>query len=214
MSATGRILEGVWRFVAIHPDWEDESDGWESEVAWWAVRTDAGLVLIDPLVSDWEALDGLVADHGGCAGVVRTLYWHQRSVAEAADRYATESWARPAAPDTPVRAFDRPVQRGQTLPGRLVAYDVVRADEIAVWLPSQAALVFGDLLVRGSDGELKLCPARWIDRIGGPERARAVLRALPELDLVHVLVSHGPLVLGDGRAALHRVVSEPDRDSP
>jgi len=213
MSGTGQILEGVWRFVAVHPDWEDMGDGWEPEVAWWAVRTDAGLVLIDPLVSDWEALDGLVADHGGCAGVVRTVYWHQRSVAEAADRYGAEIWARPAPPDTPGRAFDRPVNSGQTLPGGLVGYDVVRADEIAVWVPSQAALVFGDLLVRGPDGELKLCPAHWIDRIGGAERVRAVLRALPELDLVHVLVSHGPLVLGDGSAALHRVMSEPDRDS-
>jgi hypothetical protein len=213
-SETGQVLRGLWRFTEVHPEWEDESDGWQPEVTWWAVRTDAGIVLIDPLVSDWETLDALVAGHGGCAAVVRMLYWHQRSVAEAAHRYGAEVWARPAPSETPARALDRPVRTGQTLPGGLVAYDVARADEIAVWLPSQAALVFGDLLIRHPDGELTLCPDHWIDRFGGAERMRAVLRSLPELGLEHVLVSHGPLVLGDGPAALHRVISEPDDRRP
>lgn len=210
-SATGQVLPGLWRFVGIHPDWEDQSDGWQPEVAWWVVRTGVGIVLIDPLVSDWEALDRLVADHGGCAAVVRTLHFHQRSVAEAADRYGAGVWARQAPPGTPALALDRSLHDGQTLPGGLVAHDVVRADELALWLPSQLALLFGDLLIRGSDGELKLCPAHWIERFGGAARMRAALRALPETEIEHVLVSHGPVVLGDGRAALHRVLSEPDR---
>ena len=51
-STTGEIIEGVWRFEALLPEWtEDESgeDGWEQQVAWWAIATPHGLVLIDPL---------------------------------------------------------------------------------------------------------------------------------------------------------------------
>jgi hypothetical protein len=98
-STTGEIIEGLWRFEALHPEWtEDEGegeDGWESQVAWWAVATPHGLVLIDPLVDDWDALDQLVADRGGCAGVVRTCRWHQRGVSDVASRYGAEVWAKP-----------------------------------------------------------------------------------------------------------------------
>jgi len=47
------VLTGVWRDVARHPEWtEDEGgeDGWEPDVAWHAVATNDGLVLVDPLV--------------------------------------------------------------------------------------------------------------------------------------------------------------------
>jgi hypothetical protein len=74
-GATGQIVEGLWRFEALLPDWtepEDDEDGWEQSVAWWAVATSGGLVLIDPLVDDWVGLDQLVAGGVGCAGVVRT----------------------------------------------------------------------------------------------------------------------------------------------
>jgi hypothetical protein len=100
-EGTGQIIAGLWRFEALHPEWtEDEAgeDGWEQSVAWWAVAAPGGVVLIDPLVDDWEAVDRLVADEGGCSGVVRTCAWHQRSVAEVASRYDVGVWAR-AHPD-------------------------------------------------------------------------------------------------------------------
>ncbi len=96
--AQSEIIEGLWRFEALHPEWtEDEGgeDGWEPQVAWWALATPHGLVLIDPLVDDWDALDHLVAEQGGCAGIVRTCHWHQRNVADAASRYSAEVWAKP-----------------------------------------------------------------------------------------------------------------------
>jgi len=57
-SAVGEIIEGLWRFEALHPEWTEQEggeDGWE------------------------EAVDRLLADRGGCAGVIRTCHWHQRS---------------------------------------------------------------------------------------------------------------------------------------
>jgi hypothetical protein len=96
-SSVGEVLEGLWRFEAMHPDWTEEDggeEGWEQHVAWWAIASGEGIVLVDPLVSDWAALDRLVGESGGCIGIVRTCYSHQRSVADAAARYDARVWAK------------------------------------------------------------------------------------------------------------------------
>jgi hypothetical protein len=191
-ASTGEVLQGLWRFEGVHPEWTEHDggeEGWEPTVAWWAVAGESGLVLIDPLVFDWPALDRLVEDGGGCPGIVRTCHWHQRSIAEAAARYGAEVWATPG------------------LAGGLVAHEVERADEIALWLPAQAALLFGDAMLRSTTGELQVCPDSWTQPDGGPARLRAVLRDLAQLPVEHVLVSHGPLVLGDGRASLRSALA-------
>jgi Metallo-beta-lactamase superfamily len=177
-----------------------------SRVAWWAIATRHGLVLIDPLVDDWDALDQLVADRGGCAGIVRTCHWHQRSVSEVASRYDAEVWAkrhRGRVPD----ACDRAISDRDELFDELGVFDVERDDEIAVWLPRQAALVFADAMVRTRAGDLRVCPESWTQPAGGPARLRTLLRALTVLTIEHVLVSHGPLVLGGGSASLRTATS-------
>lgn len=206
MGATdnGEIIQGLWRFAALHPEWTEEEgeDGWEQSVAWWAVATPGGLVLIDPLIADWDALDALVAAAGGCAGVVRTCYWHQRSIAEVASRYDVPIWAR-RPPDGQTRhAFDRSVTDHDEIFERLQIIDVERADEVALWLPRQRALVFGDAMIRTAAGELAVCPESWTQPEGGRSRLRSVLAALADFPVEHVLVSHGPLVLGDGVASM------------
>jgi hypothetical protein len=208
-ETTGEIIEGLWRFEALHPEWteqEGDEDGWEQQVAWWAIATPRGLVLIDPLVDDWGALDQLVADRGGCAGIVRTCHWHQRSVSDVASRYDVEVWAKQHTGRTP-DAFGRETGDGDELFGELRVFDVERADEIAVWLPRQAALVFGDAMLRTRAGDLRVCPESWTQPEGGPARLRTLLRALTLLPIEHVLVSHGPLVLGGGGVSLRTATS-------
>jgi hypothetical protein len=92
----------------------------------------------------------------------------------------------------------------------LLALDVARDDEIAVWLAEQCALVVGDVMLRGADGHLRMCPEPWVARIGGYGRLRPALAPLLDLQPEHVLVSHGPLVLGDAPGALARAVAEPE----
>ena len=209
-SATGQIMEGLWRFEALLPDWiahEGAEDGWEQTVAWWAVAAADGVVLVDPLVDDWDALDQLLTGGGGCTGVVRTCDWHQRSIPDVVSRYDVGVWARPN-PDGRVRyAFDHDVSDGDELFDGLRAIDVERADEVALWLPRQRALVFGDAMIRTRGGELSVCPESWTQPAGGPPRLRSLLGALSSLPVEHVLVSHGPLVLGDGRASLRSATS-------
>jgi glyoxylase-like metal-dependent hydrolase (beta-lactamase superfamily II) len=208
-SNTGEIIQGLWRFEAIHPEWTEEEgeDGWEQVVAWWAVVAPGGLVLIDPLIDDWDALDALVAATYGCAGVVRTCHWHQRSIAEVASRYDVPIWAR-RHPDGHVRhAFDHSLNDHDEVFDRLQIVNVERADEVALWLPEQGALIFGDAMIRASTGELRVCPESWTQPEGGPPRLRRVLAALADFPVEHVLVSHGPLVLGGGLASLRRATT-------
>ena len=208
-SSTGEIIQGLWRFEALHPEWTEEEgeDGWEQSVGWWAVAAPDGLVLIDPLIDDWDALDALVAAASGCAGVVRTCHWHQRSIADVASRYGVPIWAR-RDPDGPVRqGFDVAVSDHDEIFERLQVIDVERADEVALWLPRLQALIFGDAMIRSSAGELRVCPESWTQPAGGPARLRALLGALVDFPVEHVLVSHGPLVLGDGAASLRRATT-------
>ncbi len=200
----GEVLTGLWRFEAVHPEWtEDEGgeDGWDPTVSWFATGSRDGLVLIDPLVAEWPALDHLVEAHGGCAGIIRTCHWHQRSIAEASRRYGADVWARPATSRGIDQPFDHGVVDGDE-PLGLRVIDIERIDEIGLWLPTQRALVFGDAMVRRGDGELRMCPPSWIQPPGGRERLCDVLTGLTALPVEHVLVSHGPLVLGDGLASL------------
>jgi hypothetical protein len=209
-SETGEMIEGLWRFEALLPDWtehEDSEDGWQPRVAWWAVATVDGLVLIDPLVDDWDAVDRLVDGGGGCAGVVRTCHWHQRSIADAVSRYDVDVWARPFPDGQPHFGFDHAVRDRDGLFDGFRVIDVERADEIALWLPRQQALVFGDAMIRTSAGVLRVCPESWTQPAGGPARLRSLLGGLSELPTEHVLVSHGPLIMGNGHVSLIRATS-------
>lgn len=210
MSATvGEILPGLWRFEARHPEWTEEEggeDGWDPVVAWWALSTARGVLLIDPLVFDWDALDRMIDERGGCAGVVRTVHWHQRSVAEAASRYRAAVWARRAPATDARKPLDHAVGDREELWDGIQALSVERMDEIGLWLPAQKALVFGDAMLRRETGELRVCPDSWTQPNGGPTRLRAVLGGLTRFPAEHVLVSHGPLVLGGGLESLRAAI--------
>ena len=215
-DAVGEVVEGLWQFVAVHPDsntpeWtaaaEGGEDGWDPRVAWWVVAVSGGLVLIDPLVEDWHALDLLMSARGDCQGIVRTCHWHQRSVAEAASRYGVQVWSKIHADGHAPYVVDHEVCDQDVLFGSLRAVDAERADEIALWLGTQRALVFGDAMLRRGSGELRVCPDSWLQPAGGPARLRALLSGLTELAPRHVLVSHGPLILGDGLASLEAATS-------
>ncbi len=199
------MLPGLWRLEALHPEWTEEEggeDGWEPLVASWAVATNRGLVLIDPLVEDWEAVDQVVGQNGLCVAVLRTLHFHQRSVGEAAERYGADVWAMPPPKGVPQHPYDRPVRGGSEVVDGIRATAMERADEVAYWLPHQRALIFGDAMLRRPSGELRVCPDSWLAPEGGPARLHQILRGLAELPVEHVLVSHGPLVLGDAPQAL------------
>jgi hypothetical protein len=202
------VLPGLWRFAVGHPDWDAGQD-WPREVAWHLVATGDGAVAIDPLLEDGDEtqLDSLVDATGGCAGVVRTMFWHERSTGPVAERYGADLWALGGEPRA--APFDREIVSGAPVAGGLVAYAAGRGDEAVVWCPGPRALVAGDVLLRGDDGALRRCPDAWLNPKRGPRAVIAALAPVRALPVEHVLVSHGPLRLGDGAAALARALDAP-----
>jgi glyoxylase-like metal-dependent hydrolase (beta-lactamase superfamily II) len=204
------VAENLWQFTARHPEWtEDEGgqDGWDPDVAWWVLGGRDGVVLIDPLVEDWDELDALVAQHGGQVTIVRTCQWHQRSIPDAASRYGATVRAAAGPDGATLAPCDRVAGDGEQLPGGVVAVRMERIDEAALWLEGPSALVFGDAMVRDAAGALRVCPESWTQPPGGRSDLLARLRRLEQLHPRHVLVSHGPLVSADGTEALRRALA-------
>ena len=164
-----------------------------------AVTTSDGLVLIDPI----EAPSSLgTPDH-----VLLTVYWHARSSGASGEPHI---WA-PRRSLRPLRtrniAVTDPFRAGDALPGGIQAFQTPRASEVLFWLPEQRALVVGDVLLGagakpGATSEtLRLCPERWLGT-GTHADLRVLLRAMLELPVERVLVSHGEPVLSGGHEAL------------
>lgn len=197
------IGAGLWRWVAVHPEWTagarpGSTADWPREVGSVAYETGDNLVLIDALVPAgadalWRWLDERAAAAGGGVLALTTIKWHRRSRDEILSRYgATTSRSRDAIP-----------------PG-IEPLPIRGAGETMFWLDAERTLVAGDRLLGGDrGGELRLCPESWLSYLGSamdrPGLARA-LRPLLELPVERVLVSHGPPVLRDGRAAIARAL--------
>jgi hypothetical protein len=196
------VTPGLWLWRQPHPDWREGLD-WEAEVSSFCVESRGEVVLLDPLAPPpregqvWRRLD---ASRPTAAVVLKPD--HVRDV----DLFVRWYGVRAFGPnlffreDTPKTELEL-VQPGDELPGGLTAlYDGRREVETPVYLPEQRALVFADALT-APGGTLRVWDTPWHE-----ERALPALRALLDLPLEHVLVSHGePLhTRADFEAALER----------
>jgi hypothetical protein len=184
------VAPGLYRWTARHPAWkegaEPDSPGdWPPEVGCVADVTDARVVLVDPLVAEWEELDALV--EGRPVFVVTTMRFHGRSRNEVAERYGAAL-----------------VSAEQPHPSGVERVPIEGADETMVWLARHGALVPGDRLIGDGRGGIRMCPGSWVEYLPGygVEELRAALSPLLELPVERVLISHGEPVLRDGQAAI------------
>jgi hypothetical protein len=178
--------------------WTAYHSHWAEDVGSVAVDTGDGLVFIDPLDPP--------ADLGTPDHVLVTIYWHDRSTKTVGAKHVwcSRRAARPLG-NRGVAVTDD-VAAGE-LPGGIRAFQTARAGEVVYWLPSERALVVGDVLLgagakpRATDEPLRLCPERWLGS-KSHEDLKASLRPLLELPVEQVLVSHGEPVLAAGRRVL------------
>jgi hypothetical protein len=181
------VAPGLWLWRQPHPSWEEGAD-WEPHVASFAVVSRGERLLLDPLapppsaraVHDRiEALQPstvvvLKPDH------VRDLDLYVRWYGATA--YGPQLYWRDDVPRTEVE----PCRPGTELPGGLLAlHDGRGTQETPLYLPEQRALVFADALT-APEGELRVWHTPWHE-----ERVLPALRAMLDLDVEHVLVSHG-----------------------
>src|SRR5918995_589445 len=190
------IRPGLLRWTARHPDAEAEPEpespaDWPPDVGSVAYEASDAFVFVDPLVPPekdtfWTSLDERVRGHAQRVVVLTTIAFHRRSRDEVVERYgASTSRAR------------------RMLPAGVETVPIRRAGEVMVWLREHRALVPGDRILGAGDGGLRLCPDSWLGYLpSGMEipELRETLRALLDLPIEMVLVSHGEPVLEDGRS--------------
>jgi len=194
------IAPGLFRWSAPHPEWEPRAapgsaQDWDERVGSVLYQAPDTAVLIDPLLprDDREEfarwLDRRIG--GRPVSILTTIRWHRRDREELAERYRS----------TTSRAWN-------AIPPGVEPRPLRGAGETVYWLPAVASLVAGDRLIGGRNGGVEVCPQSWLEEVH-VNRAGLVelLRALVELPIERLLVSHGEPVLHDGRAALVRAIA-------
>jgi glyoxylase-like metal-dependent hydrolase (beta-lactamase superfamily II) len=212
-----QIRPRLWRWTALHPDWtpdEGGPDGWAQEVASYALVEDDTLVLFDPLVPAddeepfWRALDDDVQHHGA-PQILLTVYWHARSAQQIVDRYPGARTYSAAAGAEHARervAEAAGFEPGATPVAGVEARPTDDPEEVVFWIPSQRAVVAGDVLLGTEDGDVRVFPEAWLNQGTTIEQVRASLRPLLDLPVELVLLTHGEAVRDDALAALAAVL--------
>jgi glyoxylase-like metal-dependent hydrolase (beta-lactamase superfamily II) len=188
-----QVAPGLWRWTAYH-------EKWKKNVGCLILEAGAQLILIDPLVENWQALEALARDRE--VHVFLTVFWHARTTGEIVERSGARLWSTAAARRRIANRAGAPTEHfepGDPLPGGLEAFPTGRFAEVVFWLPEQNALAIGDV-VMGSP--FRLCPQSWLEQGETHESLKAALRPLLDLPVERVLVSHGEPVLAGGHAAL------------
>ncbi len=220
------LAPGIYRWTAPHPEWRPQTE----EVESYALVTGEALLLVDPLLpadtdercSPLLARLELMAAAATRVELLVTVPYHTRSVETLYDRYAPERptriWGHALVrkrlrPETPLEVVPMGAA-GTAAPiasGAAEAYTIgrPRRSEHPIYVPTLRAAVFGDAVV-GAEGGVRF----WILSSGTGEAwyrdvFAPTLAPLVERPLEHVLVTHGPPVIGDGQRQLALCLSSP-----
>jgi hypothetical protein len=210
-----KLMEGLWRWTARHPEWHPGEFG--AEVASFAAQAGDTTLLIDPLLPPdpdpvLEVTDGLVGDR---VAILISVPYHVRSSEELWERYRGDAevtiHGHPACTKrlgdkTAFRAIDP----GNPLPGGVTAHTIgkPRRHETPLHVPSHEALVFGDAIAE-TEGRLVMWASEKVDsKVDGFYRKRfaPTLEPLLELDFDRVLVTHGQPIMKGGKDALRKAL--------
>jgi hypothetical protein len=219
------LAPGIHRWTAPHPEWRPRSE----EVESYALVAGEALLLVDPLLPGdaderqsplLAALELLVAAAARVELLI-TVPYHTRSTEALYDRYAPERptriWGnalvrRRLRPETPLEVV--PIgAAGTAAPiagGAAEAYTVgrPRRSEHPVYVPELRAAVFGDAVV-GAQGGLRFWYLSSTNEAWYRDVFAPTLAPLVERPLEHVLVTHGPPVIGDGQRQLAVCLASP-----
>jgi hypothetical protein len=181
------IAPGLRYWTAPHPEWRGATD-WPEDVGCVYYEASDAIVLIDPLLPKgeegafWAMLDAAIERSALPVGVLLTAPWHERSAPVVAERYGATVWVRES-PDVLPEGVEVFVPAGGS------------KEQVAFFLRPHQALVVAEFFM-GADGGLRVCASPTLaDKHAFDES----LRALLDLPIDHVLVSHGEPVLHDGK---------------
>jgi hypothetical protein len=220
------LAPGIRLWRAPHPEWRPKTE----EVESYALVAGEALLLVDPLLpadgderrSPLLAQLELLAAAAARVELIVTVPYHTRSVEALYERYApgrpTRIWGhalvrRRLKADTPLEVI--PLGAAGTAAviagGAAEAYTIgrPRRSEHPVYVPELRAALFGDAVV-GAKGGLRFWTLSsgtgetWYRDVFAP-----TLAPLVERPVEHVLVTHGPPVIGDGQRQLALCLASP-----
>jgi glyoxylase-like metal-dependent hydrolase (beta-lactamase superfamily II) len=170
----------------------------------YAVTTDAGVVLIDPL----RLVDAALAELGRAEAIVLTCGSHQRC----AWRYRRELGAPVYAPALAKEIQEEPDVRygdGDALPAGLRAVFTPGAGttQHTLVLSNPKVAFVPDMLVQTPEGRVAMLASRWMY---DPEDARRSVEKLLDLDFDVLCLTHGGGVTEDAKDAVRGALSGPE----
>jgi uncharacterized cupin superfamily protein/glyoxylase-like metal-dependent hydrolase (beta-lactamase superfamily II) len=170
------------------------------------VRDDGGNLLVDPLeLEEPEARE--IEAAGGAAWIVVTNRDHERSAADAAQRFGARIVA--ASPDARELSVevDCIVADGDAIgAARVIALEGLKTEgEFALYLPQQEAVIVGDALWGDPAGSLRMMPD---ESLIDPKRAARSLCKLRAVHPRHLLVGDGAPIFGHAYDAISACLEE------
>jgi hypothetical protein len=206
------LAPGLWIWRLDHPGWKPDAD-WPPTVTCVCVDSGGERWLLDPLLppDDVSAVWDRLAERPPTA-VAILIPDHVRERSDDRGTWSVDALVRrygcrafgPSVfdpPQIPLTTLEK-IEPGRELPGGLVPFRDPRGwNETPLWLPVQRALVFGDALTE-RDGVLRV----WMSPTHA-ERALPDLRAMLDLPVERVIISHGSPV--HTRAELERALTLP-----
>ena len=200
-ESVDEVVPGVWT-------WSVHDDRINFISASYAVSTDEGTVLIDPLPLENDAVLGL----GNASAVCLTTSSHQRSAWRLRRELGVKVWA-PALSRQVEEEPDERYSEEDSLPGGLrpIFTPGAGTSQHTFLLERDGGVVFvPDLLVLPPGGELVVIPEQYAHDL---EQARRSIEKLLDLPFTVLCLGHGTPVSSDAkermRAALERRTSNP-----
>ena len=208
------VVTGIWRWERRPRGLRPNEFGGRTS---YAVAIESELLLLDPLLDgdDDPALDMLDDLVRGRVRILITMPYHTRSSESLWRRYRSSKALIYGHPAVATRLGDasgfEAVNGGGDVLGLARFHPIGRPprSQQPIEIPAVRALVFGDAIVETGRGELRV----WEDPLESKDRRRwwktrylPTLQRLADLDIDHVLVTHGQPSIGDGKAAVQRAL--------
>jgi hypothetical protein len=184
------VATGVWHWRAPHPEWKPDQT-WDRVVSSYAIETEEGVLLFDPVEVPAELVERAIA-------VVLTCPWHRRD----APQLGLPIYVPPPDAPDPDPVQGEIFRGGDALPFGVRAFEAFEPNDLVLYVESRRAVVVGDTLVDRGDG-LQVHPA-WPGPAVSPDEVIRRLRPLLDLPVDIVLPTHADPA---DRAALERALS-------
>lgn len=220
------LAAGIYQWKAPHPTYRTSVE----DVYSYALETDDALAVVDPQLPPYRdprrprllaRLDE-IATGARRLELLITIPYHTRSAESLYERYwstlPTRVWGHAGVGKRLTRhaplhviPAGAPGSAVEIADGTALAFAIgsPRRSETPLYFPDLRTVVFGDAIVGTSEGlrlwnQSSSTSAAWYRDVFAP-----TLRPLLELELDHVLVTHGPSAVGDGRRALEECLAAP-----